>query len=191
MANRIVQLQNTAGTDNKYPVTHIDAVVDANGNTVSTLLNAKQATLVSGTNIKTINNTSVLGSGNISAISEITTTNGITGGPITSSGSIGLANTIIGTTTVSSITSIPVTNRTVLASVSTSGSLSFAALPGAGLEVHVIIHNTSSNMITITLPNSGNYICTNTDIIDVKGSGYAEVNIVTISNKGYVRASAM
>ena len=33
---------------------------------VDTLLNGKQATLVSGTNIKTINNTSLLGSGNIS-----------------------------------------------------------------------------------------------------------------------------
>lgn len=191
MANKIVQLKNIAGTDNKYPVTYVDAVVDANGNTVSTLLNAKQATLVSGTNIKTINNTSILGSGNISAITEITTNNGITGGPITTSGAIGLANTVIGTTTTSSITNIPVTNRTVLATISADANLGFAALPAEGFEVHVIIHNSSSNLITITLPSSGNYICTNSDILDVKGSGYAEVNIVTVNNKGYIRASAM
>jgi hypothetical protein len=43
-----------------------------------TALDAKQATLVSGTNIKTINNTSVLGSGNI-AISSAVAWGGVTG----------------------------------------------------------------------------------------------------------------
>ena len=50
---------------NIYPVTHVDCVVDDNGNSIETLLNTKQDTLVSGTNIKTINSTSILGSGNI------------------------------------------------------------------------------------------------------------------------------
>ena len=48
------------------------ATADASGNTITstyatkTELNTKQATLVSGTNIKTVNSTSLLGSGNIS-----------------------------------------------------------------------------------------------------------------------------
>jgi len=48
------------------PVTHERGVIDSNGITLETKLGQKQATLVSGTNIKTINNQSLLGSGNIS-----------------------------------------------------------------------------------------------------------------------------
>lgn len=47
------------------PVTHERGVVDSNGVNLETKLAQKQATLVSGTNIKTINNTSILGSGNL------------------------------------------------------------------------------------------------------------------------------
>ena len=49
-----------------YPETGLSAVIDGNGNDLTTLLAGKQATLVSGTNIKTVNNQSLLGSGNIS-----------------------------------------------------------------------------------------------------------------------------
>ena len=51
------------------PLTSTTAVVDSNNNNLNTLLSSKQETLVSGTNIKTINNESLLGNGNIS-ISE-------------------------------------------------------------------------------------------------------------------------
>ena len=50
----------TDGTDDLYPRTSQDLVGG-----LQTSLDAKQATLVSGTNIKTINNESILGSGNI------------------------------------------------------------------------------------------------------------------------------
>ena len=48
-----------------YPITHERAVRDNNGINLETKLGNKQDTLVSGTNIKTINNQSLLGSGNI------------------------------------------------------------------------------------------------------------------------------
>lgn len=47
------------------PVTHERGVIDSNGVKLETKLGQKQETLVSGTNIKTINNQSLLGSGNI------------------------------------------------------------------------------------------------------------------------------
>lgn len=47
------------------PKTHFSCVLDDNGTTLETALQDKQDTLVSGTNIKTINNQSILGSGNI------------------------------------------------------------------------------------------------------------------------------
>lgn len=52
------------------PVTHEKSVVDSNGVNLETKLGQKQNTLVSGTNIKTINNESILGSGNI-AVSDV------------------------------------------------------------------------------------------------------------------------
>lgn len=49
-----------------FPITHIKAVRDDQDVDLETLLEGKQDTLVSGTNIKTINNQSLLGEGNIS-----------------------------------------------------------------------------------------------------------------------------
>jgi hypothetical protein len=60
---------------------NVDNTSDANkpvSSATQTALDAKQATLVSGTNIKTVNGTSVLGSGNI-AISSAVAWGGITG----------------------------------------------------------------------------------------------------------------
>lgn len=53
------------------PVTHERGVIDSQGNNLETKLSRKQDTLVSGTNIKTINNTSLLGPGNINVTAEI------------------------------------------------------------------------------------------------------------------------
>lgn len=50
-----------------FPVTHERAVKDSNGVLLETKLNGKQDTLVSGTNIKTVNGESILGSGDIVA----------------------------------------------------------------------------------------------------------------------------
>ena len=49
-----------------FPVTHINAVRDDMGTSLASMLEAKQDTLVSGTNIKTVNNNSLVGSGNVS-----------------------------------------------------------------------------------------------------------------------------
>lgn len=57
-------VQDKEGTQ-FFPITHTEAVIDNDGDTVETRLGRKQDTLVSGTNIKTINNNSLLGSGNI------------------------------------------------------------------------------------------------------------------------------
>lgn len=48
-----------------FPVTHERGVLDSNGANLETKLLGKQATLISGTNIKTLNGISLLGSGNL------------------------------------------------------------------------------------------------------------------------------
>ena len=67
------------------PLVNSDAIIMNGGDTLQDLLDEKQDTLVSGTNIKTINNTSLLGSGNITISSGQATDVQINGTSITSS----------------------------------------------------------------------------------------------------------
>lgn len=53
------------------PLVNSDAIIMNGSDTLQDLLDEKQDTLVSGTNIKTINNTSLLGSGNITISSGV------------------------------------------------------------------------------------------------------------------------
>ena len=58
--------------------------------------NAKQAALVSGTNIKTVNSTSLLGSGDVAVgtVTSVATGTGLIGGTITSTGTISLSTAL-------------------------------------------------------------------------------------------------
>jgi len=65
----------------------------SNQTDLNTALSGKQDALVSGTNIKTVNSTSLLGSGNVSVgtVTSIATSAPITGGTITGTGTIGIS----------------------------------------------------------------------------------------------------
>lgn len=80
-----VQINGTSITSNNVANILTNSAYNASSNKIATMsdVSSKQDTLVSGTNIKTINNTSLLGSGNIS-ISP--TTVQVNGTSITSSG---------------------------------------------------------------------------------------------------------
>ena len=66
MASKVTTLfEDSAKTNALYPRTKVSAVSDGSGNGLDALLNGKQDTLVSGTNIKTVDGNSLLGSGNV------------------------------------------------------------------------------------------------------------------------------
>lgn len=92
-----------------------------------------------------------------------------------------------GSTTATSITSLSVDYSLVVANISASATLGFSKVPVAGKCVHVIIKNTGSSAITITLPTSGNYICTGDSSLSVSASKYAEINAVSDGSKIYLR----
>lgn len=56
---------------------------------------AKQNTLVSGTSIKTLNSTSLLGSGDLTAVTAVIAGTGLTGGTITTFGTIAIDSTVV------------------------------------------------------------------------------------------------
>ena len=66
----VKQLKDADTGDAIFPVTHTSAVTDGNGSDVGQLINAKQDTLVSGTNIKTVNSNSLLGQGDVELTSR-------------------------------------------------------------------------------------------------------------------------
>ena len=144
--------------------------------------------------IKTVNGNTITGTGNVSVgtVTSVGITAGtgieVSGSPVTTSGNItvGLPTTIVGSTTRTSVSSIPVTHRAVLVNISANSTLSFASLPADGFEVHVIIHNTGSSTISVTLPSSGSYVCTSESTIYIAAGKYGEANVVTIGSTGYV-----
>ena len=84
---------------------------------------SKQDTLVSGTNIKTINGTSVLGSGNITVsggtgtVTSVGSGTGLTGGPITTTGTLSIDTAIV--TTLTDVQTL--TNKTLTTPTLNSG----------------------------------------------------------------------
>lgn len=101
-----------------------------------------------------------------------------------------LVNFYEGRNTATSIASIPVSKRLCVATISANGSFSLASVPTAGREIHVIVKNSSTSDITITLPNSGNYVTMDSEAtsLTVKGSGYADINAISDGSKVYIRA---
>jgi len=89
----------TAGPITGGPITATGTIgldtTSATGAATQYDLTLKQNTLVSGTNIKTVNSNSLLGSGNVSVgtVTSITAVAPLTGGAITGSGSIGVDTT--------------------------------------------------------------------------------------------------
>jgi hypothetical protein len=91
---------SVTGTYPNFTVSMTQASGSVNGWLSSTdwnTFNNKQAALVSGTNIKTVNGTTLLGSGNLAVgtVTSITAGTGLSGGTITTSGTIALANTAV------------------------------------------------------------------------------------------------
>lgn len=103
----------TGGTITNSGTLKVDTtIISTKGNVTGLLLN-KQDNLVSGTNIKTVNSNSLLGSGNVSVgtVTSVATGVGLSGGTITGSGTI-LADT----------TSVLVTKTFLTSSLSGVGS---------------------------------------------------------------------
>ena len=120
---------------NSHKVQVDSAIRDGNGNKIDAIyatkneLTAKQDTLVSGTNIKTINNESLLGSGNISISSGQATTVKINGTSITSNNEADIKTSgtyNASTNKIATMSDVPATTSSV-----TSGSTSALTSGGA------------------------------------------------------------
>ena len=68
---------------------------------------------------------------------------------------------------------------------SSSQTMSFASTPAEGKECHIVIYNSGSSNITITLPSSYRKNITS---ITIAPQAFGEVNVMTINSIVHVRA---
>ena len=89
---------------------------------------------------------------------------------------------------VSSVTDIPVSKRLAIVTISNNDSFTLASTPADGREIHVIVHNTSSSDIEITMPSSSGYVKMSGDTLTVAGNSYADINVISDGTNMYIRA---
>ena len=92
-----------------------------------------------------------------------------------------------GHTTTSSLTSIPTTKRLCIATISSSQTLGLNGTIDDGREVHVMVYNTSSNEITITIPTT--FVNMNGEDLIISANSHGEINILYDGTKLYYRAA--
>lgn len=102
-----------------------------------------------------------------------------------------LANDLLyysGHNSVTSLNSVPLNKRLVIATLSNNDTLSLGGLGiSDGRELEIIVHNTSSNDITISMPNSGGFVNQSGEVLTVKGNTYADINILSDGTNFYIR----
>ena len=132
-------------------------------------------------------------------VTSVATGTGLTGGTITSTGTISINSTYQGyisngnkawaSHTTSAINAVPVTHKVVTCAISAAGSFAISGTMVAGQVIHVIVQNTTTSAKTITIPNSGNYVSLSGTSLSVPASSYAEINVVYNGTKMFVRTA--
>lgn len=98
-----------------------------------------------------------------------------------------LASFSEGANTTWSVASIPVTKRLCIANVGGGGSFTLASTPSAGREIHVIVRNTNSSDIIITIPSNSPYNNNGVDSLTIKAGSFGEINAISDGSTVYIR----
>lgn len=89
---------------------------------------------------------------------------------------------------VTSLNNLPIIYSLVIAEISSNTDLTTADIPVEGQEIAIIVKNTSSSSITITIPNGEQYVNFGADILTVEAGKYAEINLLSDGENIYIRS---
>lgn len=88
-------------------------------------------------------------------------------------------------TTVSSVSNLPTSYQVVVANISSNQTLTFGSFDNNNREIHVLIRNTGSSDITVTMSNQ--YIIGGDSELLIEAGSYGEVNCVKVDSSIFVR----
>lgn len=89
-----------------------------------------------------------------------------------------------------SISSIPVEYKTVKCTISENDSFALATTLAQGKEIHVIIYNSGSVDITVSLPTASPYVNFGEDSLTIPAGGYSEINVISDGSTMFIRHAA-
>lgn len=88
---------------------------------------------------------------------------------------------------VSSINNIPISKKLVIATIKNSGNFALSSTPSDGREIQVIVHNTNSSDINITMPEDSKYIKMSGNVLTVGSNLYANINVISDGTNMYIK----
>ena len=92
-----------------------------------------------------------------------------------------------GHNSISSLVSVPTTKRLCIATISSSQTLALNGTISDGRELHIIINNTNTSDVTITIPNTIlNLVGEN---LTISGNSYGEINLTSDGTNIYYRGA--
>ena len=90
---------------------------------------------------------------------------------------------------VTSVANINTDFGIVKATISANASFSLANTMIAGRSIHVLIYNSGSSTITVTLPSAAPYVNLNKDSISIPAKKYGEINVISDGTTMYTRCA--
>ena len=138
---------------------------------------------------------------NTGTVTSIATGTGLTGGTITGSGTISMSSTYQTYCTngnsawasylaVTSVSNINNGYKFVKATISANASLTLNGTMTAGRDIHIVVYNSGSSSITVSLPTASPYVNLTDDAITIPAKGYGEINIISDGTNMYIRSIA-
>lgn len=89
--------------------------------------------------------------------------------------------------TVTTLANLPTDTHNIIANVTAATNLSVASGLTDGRDLQVRVNNTTSSVITQTIPTAGNYDCLDGTSVEIPANGFIELNIWYINSKYVIR----
>lgn len=92
--------------------------------------------------------------------------------------------------TATSVVSVPIDYKIIKCTISAAASFTLASVPPAGREIHVLVYNSGSADVVVSLPVASPYVNFSGDSLTIPAGGYAEINVISDGSIMFIRHAA-